>query len=90
MEEYRCIPLGIIVLQSDLQLDGFSEVAFLLVGGVCEKVLDVLSNIGDRYFTTIDVSMILFVKGWVDDTSYLSKVDVEQMVSCVESKRPAV
>lgn len=49
-------PLRVIVLQADLQLDGFGEVALLLVGGVGEEVLDVLSNIGDRDFTTEWVS----------------------------------
>jgi ribosomal protein L11 len=44
-------PLRVIVLQADLQLDGFGKVALLLVGGVGKEVLDVLSNIGDRDFT---------------------------------------
>ena len=51
-QEAVAIPLGIIVFQANLQFDGFSEVALLLVCRVLEEVLDVLSNVGDRDFTT--------------------------------------
>ena len=56
------IPLRIIVLQPDLQLDGFGEVTFLLLAS-SKKVLDVLSNVGDRYFTRVVVSHNLQIKG---------------------------
>jgi hypothetical protein len=45
------LPLGIIVLQADLQFDCFGELALLLVRRVREQVLDILSNVCDRYFT---------------------------------------
>ena len=41
------LPLGVIVLQTDLKFDCLCEVSFLLLSGVLEKVLDVLSDIGD-------------------------------------------
>jgi hypothetical protein len=41
------VPLRIIILQSDLQFDGFSEIAFLFLRGKMKEVLDILSDIGD-------------------------------------------
>jgi hypothetical protein len=40
------VTLGIIVLEADLEFDGFEEVALLLVEGVVEKLLDVRANSG--------------------------------------------
>jgi hypothetical protein len=38
--------LRIIVLEANLELDGFEEVALLLVEGVVEKLLDIRANSG--------------------------------------------
>jgi hypothetical protein len=51
--------LGIIVLQANLQFDGFGEIALLLFCRVLEEVLDVLSNVGDRDFTTNGISIAI-------------------------------
>ena len=38
--------MGIVVLEADLELDGLKEVSLLFVGGVIEKLLDVLAHSG--------------------------------------------
>jgi len=40
------VTLGVIVLQTDLQLDGLEEVPLLLVVGVVEQLLDILAHSG--------------------------------------------
>lgn len=57
----RGLPLRIIVLQADLQFDGFCEIAFLFLCGELEEVLDILSDVGDRDFTTKSIR-ILFME----------------------------
>ena len=51
--------MRIIVLQADLQFDGFCEIAFLFLCGEFEEVFDILSDVGDRDFTTKSISTIL-------------------------------
>lgn len=40
------VPLGIVVLEADLQLDGLEEVPLLLIEGVVKQLLDVRANSG--------------------------------------------
>lgn len=40
------VTLGVIVLQTDLELDGLEEVPLLLVLGVVEQLLDILAHSG--------------------------------------------
>lgn len=40
------VTLGVIVLQTDLKLDGLEEVTLLLVVRVVEKLLDILAHSG--------------------------------------------
>jgi hypothetical protein len=40
------VTLGVIVLEADLEFDGFEEVALLFVEGVVEKLLHVLAHSG--------------------------------------------
>ena len=44
------ITLRIIVLEANLQLDGFEEVTLLLVQRIVKKILDILSDSCDRDF----------------------------------------
>ncbi len=48
------VTLRVVVLQADLQLDGFEEVTLLGVLGVVEQLLHVLTNAGDRDFRHLD------------------------------------
>ena len=40
------VTLGVIVLQTDLKLNGFEEVTLLLVEGVLKELLDILAHSG--------------------------------------------
>jgi hypothetical protein len=40
------VTLGVVVLQTDLKLDGFEKVTLLLVLGVFQKLLDILAHSG--------------------------------------------
>lgn len=40
------VTLGVIVLETDLELDGLEEVTLLLVQRVVEKLLDILAHAG--------------------------------------------
>lgn len=40
------VTLGIVVLEADLELDGFEEVAFLLICGVFQQLLDITTDSG--------------------------------------------
>jgi hypothetical protein len=48
------VTLRVIVLQANLQLDGFEEVTLFGVLGVVEQLLYVLTNAGDRDFRHLD------------------------------------
>jgi hypothetical protein len=56
------LPLGVIVLQADLQLNCFGELALLLLRGVREQILDILSDVCDRYFTAKQLATVALNK----------------------------
>ena len=42
------VTLGVVVLEADLELDGLEEVALLLLVGVLEQLLHILTHASDR------------------------------------------
>jgi len=44
------ITLGVVVLETDLKLDGLEEVAFFLIVGVVQQLLDITTDSGDCNF----------------------------------------
>ena len=54
------VTLGIIVLEADLEFDGFEEVSLLLVEGVVEKLLDILAHSGYRGANSVSECSHLF------------------------------
>jgi len=73
------VPLGVVVLQADLQLDSLGELAFLFLGGVGQEVLDILSDVGDRNFAvpqsahhcrTLGLMYLIVNEGYARPSSY--------------------
>lgn len=71
-EQVEQVPLRVIVLQSDLQFNRLGEVTLLFLRRIGEEVLDVLSDVGHRNFTSN--SQYCLDRGDGIDTSWLNEM----------------
>lgn len=64
------VTLGVVVLQTDLKLDGLEEVSLLLILRVVEQLLNVLAHSGcsHKFFTLADSSGIEIDRRYLSNT----------------------